>query len=105
MDLGIENTLITRLFADALAKAEALRLGFTAALDVENRLFTVGGEPASKPVKAAFRKLVADIAADGVLTDGERRQLTAFMSQNGVTLQAPITASKQIDIDGIDLGL
>ncbi len=105
MDLGIENTLITRLFADALAKAQARRLGFAAALDVDNRLFTVAGEPAPKPVMLAFRKLVAEIAADGVLTDGERRQLTAFMSQNGVTLQAPLTPNKAIDIDGIDLGL
>lgn len=103
MDLGVENTLITRLFADALAKAQAMRLGFTAALDVENALFTEAGAPASKPVKAAFRKLVADIAADGVLTDGERRQLVAFLAQHGLTLQPPVAATLGVDIDGIDL--
>ena len=104
MDPGIENTLITRLFADALAKAEATRLGFTAALDIDNRLYTAGGEPAAKPIKVAFRKLVADIAADGVLTEGERRQLVAFLALHGVTLQAPLAAGKAVDIDGIDLG-
>lgn len=103
MDIGVENTLITRLFAEALAKAQAMRLGFAAALDVDNRLFTIAGEAAPKPVKMAFLKLVKEIAADGVLTDGERRQLTAFLIQNGVTLQAPITSKKAVDIDGIDL--
>ena len=103
IDPGVENTLITRLFAEALAKAEAMRLGFTAALDVDNRLFTQAGEPADKGAKAAFRKLVADIAADGVLTDGERRQLIAFLTQHGMTLQPPVVGAKTVDIDGIDL--
>lgn len=103
IDPGIENSLITSLFEDALAKSQAMRLGFAQALDVDNRLFTATGQPAPQTVKLAFRQLVKAICADGVLTDGERRQIVAFMAEHAVTLQAPISPAKGIDIDGIDL--
>lgn len=103
MDLHLEDVLINQLFADALARATAKRLGFIAALDVDGRLFQRDGEKVPAKVKLAFRELVGAIAADGVLTAGERAQLVAFFEEHGLTLEPPASAQRSVDIDGVEL--
>jgi hypothetical protein len=103
LDIGLQNSYINQLFADALEKSQAMRVGLLTALDVDRRLFTAAGEPAPQKAKGAFRVLVASVAADGVLTDGERRQIVGFLEEHGLTLQPPVTGAKAVDIDGIDV--
>ncbi|MEB3197469.1 MAG: hypothetical protein VKP62_09730 [Candidatus Sericytochromatia bacterium] len=104
MSFDPEIPAINQLFAEALRIATARRIGFAQALKLDGRLFqAANGQPASQLNQQAFLRLIQAIAADGILTDGETRQIADFLQQRGLTLQAPRLVQGQVDLDEIDL--
>ena len=99
-----QSTQIRKLFAEALAAAQASRIGFLSALKLEGLVFDQATKrPATALQLRELRELIARIAADGILTEGEQRELSAWLSRHGLTLEAPVAGGGPVDLDAIKL--
>jgi hypothetical protein len=104
MDDALALSSINQIVAEALATAQARRSGFLASLNLEGRVFdTATGEPASALSRQALHQAIAEVAADGVLTDREREHILGFLKRTGLTLIPTNAALPPIDFDGIEL--
>lgn len=103
MDFGMQTMLVKQLFANAAIKAGG-SAGFLASLDVDGSLFaTESGNGANAVQRGEFRQLIATVAADGVLTDGELGQILTFLEKQGLHLSLPSYADPRVDLDNINL--
>jgi hypothetical protein len=102
--LDWQSTQIRKLFAEALAAAQASRMGFLSALVLEGRVFVRATKrPATALQLRELRELIARIAADGILTDGEQRELATWLERHGLTLEAPTAGTGPVDLDAVEL--
>ena len=102
--LDWQGSQIRQLFAEVLAAAQASRIGFLNALVLQGRLFEVGtGKPASALQIVAFKDLIARVAADGILTEGEHKALVSWLTQHNLTLEAPVAGGGPVDLDSVQL--
>ncbi len=98
----MQTTLVRQLYATAAKQVGTDSLG---PLDVEGTLVDAEtGATATAAQKGVFKQLIAMVAKDGVLTDGEVRQLLLHLQKNGLRLSLPARAASPFDLDAIDLG-
>ncbi|MEB3329934.1 MAG: hypothetical protein VKQ33_11940 [Candidatus Sericytochromatia bacterium] len=102
--LDWQATQLRRLFAEALAAAQASRMGFLTALHLEGRVFDQATQrPATARQLQALRELIVRIAADGILTDGEQQELAAHLTRHGLTLEPPLAGTGPLDLEAVEL--
>lgn len=102
--LDWQSSQIRQLFAEVLAAAQASRIGFMNALVLKGRLFdAASGKPATALQVLGFKELVGRVAADGILTEGEHKELAAWLAANGLTLDAPVAGGGPVDLDTVQL--
>lgn len=103
MDHGMQATLIRQLFNEARTRVKT-GTDLTGALELQGRLKVAGsGAPARFSQIDAFRTLLRQVAADGVLTDQEIKTVIAFLVKQDLMLVLPVPVDVVVDFNAIEL--